>query len=161
MKNLEDKILSVIDKHRMLDDGDTVIVAVSGGADSMCLLHFFNKFSSKMQLNIICAHVNHSIRGAEADSDEDFVRKFCAVNNINAVFANYDVPRIAKENGEEIKGVPAKDVFASLGWIDEREPFEKDFDNFATCATKNNTVKVVGVKQLDKEDVLNILKLAK
>ena len=34
----------------------------------------------------------------------------------------------AKENGEEIKGVPAKDVFASLGWIDEREPFEKDFD---------------------------------
>ncbi|MBO5934387.1 MAG: tRNA lysidine(34) synthetase TilS [Clostridia bacterium] len=100
MKKIEDKILSVIEKHRMLSCGDTVVVAVSGGADSMCLLHFFNKFSSKMQLNIICAHVNHSIRGAEADSDEDFVRKFCAVNNINAVFANYDVPRIAKENGE-------------------------------------------------------------
>lgn len=100
MKKIEDKILSVIEKHRMLSCGDTVVVAVSGGADSMCLLHFFNKFSSKMQLNIICAHVNHSIRGPEADFDEEYVRKFCEENKINAVFARYNVPEIAKENGE-------------------------------------------------------------
>ena len=100
MKKIEDKILSVIEKHRMLSCGDTVVVAVSGGADSMCLLHFFNKFSSKMQLNIICAHVNHSIRGAEADSDEEFVRNFCEEHKINAVFAHYNVPELAKENGE-------------------------------------------------------------
>ena len=43
--------------------------------------------------------------------------------------------------------------------LEEVNVFEKDFDNFATRATKNNTVKVVGVKQLDKEDVLNILKM--
>ena len=100
MKKIEDKILSVIEKHRMLSCGDTVVVAVSGGADSMCLLHFFNKISSKMQLNIICAHVNHSIRGAEADSDEEFVRKFCEDRKIDAVFAHYDVPKFAKESGE-------------------------------------------------------------
>lgn len=100
MKTIEDKILSVIDKHRMLSCGDTVVVAVSGGADSMCLLHFFNKISSRMQLNIICAHVNHSIRGTEADSDEEFVRSFCNKNNIRAVFARYNVPELAKENGE-------------------------------------------------------------
>ena len=100
MKNLEDKILSVIDKHRMLDDGDTVIVAVSGGADSMCLLHFFNKFSSNRKLNIICAHVNHGIRGAEADSDEEFVRQYCEKNNIQTAFAHFDVPGTAKITGE-------------------------------------------------------------
>lgn len=100
MKTIEDKILSVIDKHRMLSCGDTVVVAVSGGADSMCLLNFFNKISSRMQLNIICAHVNHSIRGTEADSDEEFVRSFCNKHNIKAVFAHYDVPKFAKENGE-------------------------------------------------------------
>ncbi len=100
MKKIEDKILSVIDKHRMLSCGDTVVVAVSGGADSMCLLHFFNKFSSTLQLNIVCAHVNHSIRGAEADSDEDFVRSFCSKHNIKAVFKHYDVPKLSKENGE-------------------------------------------------------------
>ena len=100
MKKIEDKILSVIDKHRMVSDGDTVIVAVSGGADSMCLLHFFNKFSSKWKLNIICAHVNHGIRGAEADSDEEFVRQYCKKNNIKTAFAHYNVPEIAKNTGE-------------------------------------------------------------
>lgn len=100
MKKIEDKILSVIDKHRMLSCGDTVVIAVSGGADSMCLLHFFNKFSSRMQLNIICAHVNHGIRGAESDADEEFVRNFCNKYNIESVFAHYDVPKLAKDSGE-------------------------------------------------------------
>lgn len=100
MKKLEDKILSVIDKHRMLSAGNTVIVAVSGGADSMCLLHFFNKFSSKWNLNIICAHVNHGIRGSEADNDEEFVRQYCIKNNIKASFAHFNVPETAKITGE-------------------------------------------------------------
>ena len=57
MKKSEEKILSVIDKYNMVSPDDTVVVAVSGGADSMCLLHFFNKYSMKLKLNIICAHV--------------------------------------------------------------------------------------------------------
>lgn len=100
MKKIEDKILSVIEKHRMICDCDTVVVAVSGGADSMCLLHFFNKFLSNKNLNIICAHVNHGIRGAEADRDEAFVREFCEKNNINSVFAHFNVPETAKKTGE-------------------------------------------------------------
>lgn len=100
MKKSEDKILSVIDKYNMVSAGDTVVVAVSGGADSMCLLHFFNKYSIKLKLNIICAHVNHGIRGKEAERDEEFVRKFCEKNGIKSVFAHFNVPEIAKENGE-------------------------------------------------------------
>lgn len=100
MKKIEDKILSVIDKHRMVADGDTIVVAVSGGADSMCLLHFFNKISSQKNLNIICAHVNHGIRGTEADRDEDFVLDFCKKNNIKTDFAHFNVPETAKKTGE-------------------------------------------------------------
>ena len=100
MKKSEEKILSIIDKYNMVSPGDTVVVAVSGGADSMCLLHFFNKFSIKLKLNIICAHVNHGIRGKEAERDEEFVRQYCEKNGIKAVFAHFNVPEIAKENGE-------------------------------------------------------------
>ena len=103
MKKIEEKILADIEKHHMICDGDTVVVAVSGGADSMCLLHFFNKFSSKLNINVICAHVNHGIRGAEADSDEAFVREFCEKNGIKSVFAHFDVPGISESTKESLE----------------------------------------------------------
>ena len=100
MTKANEKIKSVIEKHRMISQGDTVIVAVSGGADSMCLLHFFNSISSEKQLNIICAHVNHGIRGDEAIRDENFVRSFCEQNLIRFECANFDVPFLASQSGE-------------------------------------------------------------
>ena len=118
MKKVDDKILSVIEKHRMISDGDTVVVAVSGGADSMCLLHYFNKISSKYRLNIICAHVNHGIRGEEADRDENFVRSFCLENNIDFECAYFDVPAISAQTGESEEQCGRRlryEFFASLG----------------------------------------------
>ncbi len=104
MNKLEHKILTTIEKYDMLSDGDTVVVAVSGGADSMCLLHFFNKYSSYLHLNnIICAHVNHGIRGAEADRDEAFVREYCKQNSVRFESAHYDVPAVAEALGESIE----------------------------------------------------------
>lgn len=113
-----DKILSVINKYSMLSEGDTVVVGVSGGADSMCLLHFFNKISSNLGLNIICAHVHHGIRGEEADRDESFVRDFCNKNRIVFRCAHYNVPEIVKTTGEseELCGRRLRyDFFSSFG----------------------------------------------
>ena len=100
MKKLEEKILSVIERYSMISDRDSVIVAVSGGADSMCLLHFFNKYSSKLNINIMCAHVNHGIRGAEADADEEFVREYCNKHSITFRSAHFNVPEISESTGE-------------------------------------------------------------
>ena len=100
MKKLEDKILSVISKHRMISVGDTVVVGVSGGADSMCLLSFFNTISSDYDLNIICVHVNHGIRGKEADRDEEFVRSFCLSKGIRFECGRFNIPLISSESGE-------------------------------------------------------------
>lgn len=100
MKKIEEKILSVIEKYSMLSVGDNVIVAVSGGADSMCLLHFFNKYSRQLNINIVCAHVNHGIRGNEADRDESFVREFCENNSIDFRAAHFNVPAISETTGE-------------------------------------------------------------
>lgn len=97
---IEDKIFSVIEKYSMISAGDTVIVGVSGGADSMCLLHFFNKYSRKLNINIICAHVNHGIRGLEADRDECFVRNFCEENLIDFRCEHFNIPETVKMTGE-------------------------------------------------------------
>ncbi len=118
MKRIENKIFSTLNKNNMLSPLDTVVVAVSGGADSMCLLHFFNKFSSLLNINIICAHVNHGIRGEEAIRDEQFVSDFCLEHNINFESVSYDVPATSAECGESLEECGRRlryEFFNSLG----------------------------------------------
>ena len=66
-----------IEKHNMISCGDTVIVGLSGGADSMTLLHMLNAIKDDYSLKIIAAHVNHCLRGDEADRDMNFCKKVC------------------------------------------------------------------------------------
>lgn len=78
-----DKLLSTIRRYDMLQSGDTVICAVSGGADSMALLFALYLLRDKLNLQVQAAHFNHNLRGAESDGDEAFVRDFCD---------RYDIP---------------------------------------------------------------------
>ena len=64
-----------------LSPGDAIVVGVSGGPDSMALLYILNEFKAKMDLKLICAHINHSKR-KESDEEEAYVRKYCKDNNI-------------------------------------------------------------------------------
>jgi tRNA(Ile)-lysidine synthase len=74
---LEIQARKTIRKFAMLTSGDHVLVAVSGGADSTALLHSLHRLSSEFQLALTVAHLNHCIRGAEGDSDAEFVRTMC------------------------------------------------------------------------------------
>ena len=64
-------------RYDMLRPGDTVVCAVSGGADSMALLWAMYLIKDKMGIQLEAAHFNHGLRGAESDRDEQFVREFC------------------------------------------------------------------------------------
>ncbi len=70
---LEAQVLATIKKYGMLEPGDHILVAVSGGADSVALLHCLHRLSGAMQWKLAVAHFNHGIRGADADRDEEFV----------------------------------------------------------------------------------------
>jgi len=67
-------ILSALHMHRMFHPGDKVLVAVSGGADSVAMLHALHTRSDEFGITLHVAHLNHGIRGAESDADEEFVR---------------------------------------------------------------------------------------
>lgn len=64
-----------------LKPGDSIVVGVSGGPDSMALLYILNEFKNKMGLKLICAHVNHCKR-KQSDEEENYVRKYCKLNDI-------------------------------------------------------------------------------
>lgn len=81
----------------MLDRGDKIIVGVSGGPDSMCLLHILMNLKDEFSLNLIAAHVNHGLRGIDADEDEKYVREFCYKNNIKFTSIKADVHKLSIE----------------------------------------------------------------
>ena len=80
----------------LIPEGARVLCAVSGGADSMCLLHWLN---NQPDLTVFVAHYEHGIRGEEALRDAAFVRNWCEKNDIPCTVEHGDVPACAKENG--------------------------------------------------------------
>ncbi len=77
------KMLSFLREQEMVQPGDTVVCAVSGGADSAALLFAFYLLKEKLDIRLEAAHFNHRLRGEESDRDEAFVRSFCD---------RYDIP---------------------------------------------------------------------
>ena len=73
----EARALELIKRENMLEKGGFVVAAVSGGCDSAALLNILCALSTELDLHILCAHVNHNLRGAESDGDEKFVREMC------------------------------------------------------------------------------------
>ncbi|MBI9020681.1 MAG: tRNA lysidine(34) synthetase TilS [Verrucomicrobia bacterium] len=89
------KIQAVIEREGLIPLGSKIVVGVSGGADSVALLHILHRLG----YNLVVAHLNHCIRGAEADADEAFVKDLCASLGVECVTQKTDVPALAKEKG--------------------------------------------------------------
>lgn len=82
----------------MLSAGDTVLVALSGGADSMALLHALSAVRDALGITLGAAHVHHGLRGAEADADADFVRGICVQYGIQLWEKRLSPPPHASED---------------------------------------------------------------
>lgn len=85
------KLLEQIREYSLVQQGDHIICAVSGGADSMALLWAFVLLKDKLNIRVSAAHFNHKLRGAESDRDEAFVKNFCAFHDIPLYVGNKEV----------------------------------------------------------------------
>lgn len=79
---MRNKLLAFLREQNMLQPGDRVICAVSGGADSMAMLWALNTLKEKLKIDVQAAHFNHNLRGEESDRDEVFVKNFCDAHGI-------------------------------------------------------------------------------
>ncbi len=93
------EVKQYVDKHGMLKPGDGVIAGVSGGADSMCLLHILCALRQEYGFELFVVHVNHGIRGADADMDQEFVRLECARMSVPFKAVREDVRALAAQWG--------------------------------------------------------------
>ena len=73
---MSDRMEQLIQEHRLIPPGSTVLCAVSGGADSVYLLHRLYCLRRELDFTLVAAHYNHHLRGAESDRDEAFVKRW-------------------------------------------------------------------------------------
>ncbi|MBQ3979232.1 MAG: tRNA lysidine(34) synthetase TilS [Lachnospiraceae bacterium] len=92
-----------IAKEQLLAQGMNVIVGYSGGSDSLCLLLLLRDIAADLSLNLTAVHVNHGIRGAEADRDEAFCRETAERLGVAFRAVSVDIPTLAKERGKGIE----------------------------------------------------------
>jgi len=99
-----------------LDSSDRALLAVSGGADSTALLHAMCSLKKEnvLSMELFCAHINHQLRGTEADSDEDFVIKEAAKRNLAVITRRVDVRGYARRNKLSIETAARKLRIESL-----------------------------------------------
>lgn len=90
------KVKEYMEKYHMVNPGDKVIVGLSGGADSVCLLFLLNYLSKEMGFSLSAVHVNHKLR-QEADGEAEFVRELCRQWNIGLEVKSVEVRGYAKE----------------------------------------------------------------
>ena len=107
------KVSRAVKDFDMLQNGDRVIVALSGGADSVSLMNALIEIKADYELTIYAAHINHNLRGDEAKRDENFVRELCEKPGIELFVKSVDVRALAKERrqSEELCGRGARYEF--------------------------------------------------
>lgn len=100
---MTNKLKKAINEYAMLNGVKAVIVALSGGADSVALLHCMNKVCKELEISLSAAHLNHTLRADESDRDEDFCRELCKNLNIPILVRREDVQRYAEESKQSIE----------------------------------------------------------
>lgn len=108
-----EKFIRIIDQYAMVSDGDTILVALSGGADSVALLLLFLDLQSKIDFDICAAHLNHGLRGKESQEDEKFVKELCQKFDIRCITSKEDINKRAKQSrtSVEVAGREARLTF--------------------------------------------------
>ena len=92
---LEEKVLQAIVKNELIENGDKIVIGVSGGPDSIMLLDVLIKLQNKINFDITVAHINHMIR-QDAIEDQKYVEQYCKNKNIPCFVKQEKVEEIAK-----------------------------------------------------------------
>ena len=143
VNNILNIVKNNIVENNLIKANDKVVVAVSGGPDSMCLLDSLYRLKNELNFNIIVAHVNHGIR-KESEEEKEYVNKYCTKRNIPFSYLKVDVPKLSKEKkiSEETCGrIVRYDFF-------EKVRQENNADVIAVAHNLNDNIETILLNQI-------------
>ncbi|MEN6314963.1 MAG: tRNA lysidine(34) synthetase TilS [Clostridiaceae bacterium] len=103
IRQLQQKVLNAIRANRLTDPGDVVVVGVSGGPDSVCLLHILHALSEHLGIKLHAIHINHMLRPEEAPIDEAYTAALCKRMEISLLTVHVDIASMAKKLGMSVE----------------------------------------------------------
>jgi tRNA(Ile)-lysidine synthase len=124
-KTIEQRVLKFIDENHLIEKNDKVLVALSGGADSVFLLHFFLKFKKRLGIEISAFHLNHNLRGKDALDDEKFCKALCEEKNAELFIISEDVKSFAKQHKLSLEEAGRALRYKHLNEIASKNAFTK------------------------------------
>lgn len=132
---MQNDLLHTLSASGLLLEGDHVVCAVSGGADSMALLWALWLSRHRLSIRVSAAHFNHGLRGAESQRDAQFVRDFCRKNGIPLQVGQGDVPAWAAQHGQSIEQAARQLRYGFLSSLPH--------DKIATAHTANDNAETI------------------
>ena len=143
VNNIINIVKNNIVENSLVKKGDKIVVAVSGGPDSMCLLDTLYRLKDELEFSILVAHVNHRIR-IESDLEKEYVEKYCKERNIPFFYLKVDVPKLSKEKkiSEETCGRMVRYDFF------EKVRLENNADLIAVAHNLNDNIETILLNQI-------------
>lgn len=93
---LKEEVLKTIRKYNMIENGDRIVIGVSGGPDSICLLHILSELRKELEIEIFVAHINHMIREV-ADQETEYVKNFCEKIGVECFVKKENIIELSKK----------------------------------------------------------------
>lgn len=114
------EILNINKKYNLIENNDTIVVGFSGGPDSVFLVEMLKKLQYFFNFKIYLVHINHLLRGEDADSDENFSFEYAKKNNLEIFIKRIPVKEIAKEVGKTLEEVGREERYKFFSEIYEK-----------------------------------------
>lgn len=110
--SFELKVQQYISEQQLIEKGDRLLIACSGGIDSMGLVHFFKKFQHIFEIRLFVVHVDHMLRGETSFEDRKFVEQFCHQNHIPVFSTSIPIPQLLQEEGGNSQALCRRERYA-------------------------------------------------
>ena len=117
MQQLEHQVLAYINEQQLIKSGERLLIACSGGVDSMALLSFLYKFQQLLDIEIVVAHVDHMLRGEVSNGDRQFVEKFCREREIEVVSCAIPIAEIVECEKENLQAICRRERYRYLAEV--------------------------------------------
>lgn len=122
---MEDKVLELILEEDLIRPGEKILAAVSGGPDSVCLLHVLVRLCATLGCSLGVVHINHRLRGPQSDEEEEFVRSLAKGLLLPGFFCREDVAELAKDRRQGIEETARQVRYDFFERVMQTEGFDK------------------------------------